>query len=247
MTEAAGKKLAVRAEKILNDWEETKIELDETRKEKYLFIMSTGSLGYYGLEDFVRRLFTDIPNSTFSTNVGPNVNEIIDLLENNSADIGLYCHGRYSKKLTVIPAAVEKLCFVCRADSDYPDELSVKDLDPDEELYFIWNQQSLSWHNNWFGNKGHYETIHGSLLYLKYMFQSRNNWALLPMSIYHKLGPGFKTCRLAEAIPDRYLYFTVNSNVGITETHEKVLELLKETISDDFVWLDSDTRVNTEI
>ncbi len=136
--------------------------------------------------------FTFVPLFLEHINNYPNIklsiythhsNEIHNLVETNSTDIG-FVFSRINYSFIVSkPIYREFMYLVCHKDSKYYENYDPALLDPHKEVYLYWGHDFQQWHNRfWSPNEHNLITVNvGSMIQL--YLNEKDNWGIAPMSV----------------------------------------------------------------
>lgn len=216
----------------MNIWDKTKAINDYNRKDCFHVSASDGPhLSVLGpvYKAFVRE--------------NPNVNLILDTrsygqsyhkVENGIIDLAFVGAKYYFKYVQVMPAYSEKMIFICRADSDYPEVVSPEILSVANAIYSPYSSDYETWFDYWFRRQQD-PFIKVDLISQVEDFLTSfgtNVWTVVPTSVADRFARNpLLVCReLKQPPPDRIIYYIRRLDHQSKYT-DKFLQLLKETVA----------------
>lgn len=193
-------------------WNETKALLETKSYTKYSFAC-IHSLSHQ-IIPFLHSYFEErLPDCSVAMSSRPSL-AIVSGVENKEYDAGLEILYPSTDRATLIPVAAEKMVFVCRKDSDYPDTIRVNDLKVDDHICINWTEDLKTWRQNYFYGRPYAEL--SSFDELMYFFSKPEIWSILPYTSYYTMRDKLKICELDHPPKDRPFYI-VESTSGKEE------------------------------
>jgi DNA-binding transcriptional LysR family regulator len=122
--------------------------------------------------------------------------------------------------------AHEQLVLLTKVDSRYPQHISIKDLNPEYEIYSPWSTSNESWHYRIFGESFVPSLSIEDVSQLGAMIESDpNSWALVPYGVAKSFSSRGKLtiCELSERPPEREVLL-ISRRPIMTECHDILLE-----------------------
>ena len=120
--------------------------------------------------------------------------EIHGLIQNRTADFGFVFSRSPYPDIISKPVYRELMYLICHKDSNYHDNISPEELNPELEIYLHWGLDYQQWHNSHF-NPEKYPLISvntGSMLQHYLDFPGR--WAVAPMSVVRAISHKTNLC-----------------------------------------------------
>ena len=210
-------------------WTETKTAISNQGVTSYCFASMVS------FSDFIfpriHRAFTKFGNSC-SLSLESEFSEImIARIRSGDCDTCLSSSIENTGGLDIRPLANEDYVFVCRADADYAETISIRDLDIRNACQVSWLNADLEWYKRWFSNQGIPALKARGLDHFYQYFTDRNYWSIIPRSVLNSFPEGFRTCRLDVELPNRIFYLISKYpffEPYYTEVKHAILEVLKE-------------------
>lgn len=184
--------------------------------EKRLRISCLNSVGYYLFTTVYERFLERMPQIAL---------EMQDLttqqayyhVERGQTDLA-FTPGLYtSKNVQAKPVFSEKLVPICAEETDLPDTVDLRDLDPADEVYIGWSNEYELWHRRTFGERCIPRIQMELTGQLPLFLRQPGRWALVPAIIAHELHHlgGFRRLRSRFSPPERTTYcMQIDSPVG---------------------------------
>lgn len=106
------------------------------------------------------------------------------------------------------PVYTEQMVVISSRQSALPERVALDDLDPQKEIYVSWCSAVDGWHADIFGKNTKAKVSIAVIQQLKYFFESRDCWAIVPWSVAENME---KTCTVkiheaAFALPIRTVH-----------------------------------------
>ena len=195
------------------------------------------SLINYTFVPFFTNIITMEPPFDLHTKTGSF--DIPSLVDTHECDIGFVNQTTGTRNLNLIrtPVFQESFKFVCSPSFPCPDGLiSPKDLNPEQEIFSIWNADYLNWHRVWFGSSSNpHATIDVSYLF-EHIIMNGCYWSIAPSSVaFIFASKGAHIRDFVTPPPDRIINLLTrpsfsNATHSSLELFEKLLrEYLKQT------------------
>lgn len=129
-------------------------------------------------------------------------------LNRDELDIAFSTLSGSTEQIAVIPFLSEPMVFLCSAQSDYPNPVSIADISPAHEVYSFWSQDLQQWHKSVFGANAEPQVRLELMSQICLFTAMPQAWAIVPQSVADALqnAPNLRTCKTDFAIPDRMLY-----------------------------------------
>lgn len=109
--------------------------------------------------------------------------EIHELVESRVADIGFVFSRNNYTDIVSKPIYRELMALMCRADSDYYDQMDPAELDVENEIFLNWGIDYMRWHDTYIkGGKYNAIQVNTGAMLQGYL-NVRNRWAIAPMSV----------------------------------------------------------------
>lgn len=162
---------------------------------------------------------------------------VINGVENNEYDAGVSAITTATNRTDIVQIASEKLVFMCRKDSNFPDKISVYDLIISNCIYVNWTHDLGQWRQKYFHEKPYAElsAFDGLISF----FENPDIWAIVPFTSFFSLKNEYRICELDCPPSDRRFYLAT-STTPKTEFNTLLLDALKKffKIYDDGIkWL----------
>lgn len=147
-------------------------------------------------------------------------NEIYNLIENRSADIGFVFSQIAYPDVISIPIYRELMYLICHKDSPYENGISCADLNNSHEIFLNWGTDYQQWHNRHWSPEAYplIQVNTGSMLQ-RYLDQP-GRWGIAPMSVVHgaiQSNPNLTFYSLKEPPAPRICYEIKNRYVKISQ------------------------------
>ena len=202
-------------------WNETQTLLSQKTYTKFNFACAH-SISHHMIP-FIHSWFKEhMPDYAISTSVRPSV-AIVNGVESKDFDAGLSILPPTTNRASAIPIASERLVFVCRVDSDYPDYVNVRNLDYRNYICLTWTDEQKEWREKNFHGRPYAEL--NSFDDLMYFFESPKIWTILPYTLWFYMQDQLRICEMDHALNDRmfYLVTATPSKEDLTEPLAKAL------------------------
>lgn len=188
-------------------WNETKMLLEKKSYTRYNFAC-VHSLSHQ-LIPFLHSWFENaMPDCSVSMTSRPS-GAIISGLENKEYDAGLAVMASSTDRAIITPFASEKMVFVCRKDSTYPDQVRVNDLNIAHHICINWTEDLKSWRQNYFYGRPYAEL--NSFDELMYFFSKPEIWSILPYTSWYYMQDKLKICELDHPPKNRNFYLATST------------------------------------
>lgn len=155
-------------------------------------------------------------------------------LARDELDVAFSTLSGNTEHITTIPFLSEPMVFLCAANSDYPDPVSLEDLSPAHEVYSFWCNDLHQWHQSVFGTDAEPQVRLELMSQIGLFTALPQAWAIVPQSVADTLqdAPNLRRCRTRFSIPDRPLYIlcrkAARSTLPITRFLECLWAVLQE-------------------
>ena len=140
-------------------------------------------------------------------------------------------HGR----LACTPLFREKMTVISSLIADLDEKINLSDLDPAKEIYVSWCSAVDSWHAETFGKNTRAKVSISVIQQLKYFFEGRDCWAIVPYSVATSLQKS-GTVKLHTAdflLPSRVIHYSRrlsdDNNIYANALINKVREHISNT------------------
>ncbi len=142
-------------------------------------------------------LFTDTLHSS----------ELYPLVDHHRIDIGYAFISRNYPHIIQIPLYQESMYLICHQTSLYENDLPLSALDPAKEIYFRWDTDFETWHEQHWPDARYLMRSTASSISASF-FSTPGLWAIVPYSMAHNMAQNFPLSiyRLAETPPKRTCY-----------------------------------------
>lgn len=182
-----GEEFIVIAQRWLSLMKETML-LKTAGEEMYLSVASTDTLNSCILKDLYRSILHDT-NLNLKLNISTHYSyEIYELLEKRTVDVGFVYHHLHYKNIISEPVLREKMYVVQEWDSAIrKDQINVEELDPDNEVVFVWENNYQIWHEQMI-SKGKRNSLEVDIYSLFSEFlRDKGRWAIAPVTVVNRL------------------------------------------------------------
>ena len=182
-----GEEFIVIAQRWLSLMKETML-LKTAGEEMYLSVASTDTLNSCILKDLYRSILHDT-NLNLKLNISTHYSyEIYELLEKRTVDVGFMYHHLHYKNIISEPVLREKMYVVQEWDSAIrKDQINVEELDPDNEVVFVWENNYQIWHEQMI-SKGKRNSLEVDIYSLFSEFlRDKGRWAIAPVTVVNRL------------------------------------------------------------
>ncbi len=218
-------------------WDAT-LNLKETPEIQHLNIASIDSVNNCTFVPLFNRLIDKYPNLKLHIHTHHS-NEINNLVENHTADIGyVFSQNSYSDIISR-PVYRELMYLVTHKDSSYGNGISCEELDPAEEIYLRWGQDYQNWHDShWPRNRYALVSVNTGSTLQRFLNRPQR-WAIAPRSVIHEISKGTDLVyyTLKDPPPPRICYELVSRYTS--ETKRKLIEIFRREL-EKYIMLDED-------
>jgi DNA-binding transcriptional LysR family regulator len=153
---------------------------------------------------------------------------IYKLLEEQKIDAGFVHHEYRLPHVKVELFFREEMLIIRSFSPDLPQEISVKELDPRNEIRFDWGPRFQLWHDMHWNPLDSYNVSVDTVALIQHILRFPEQWAFVPLSVLKRwTNARFSFQRLRENPPERVCYLITHRypRYGI----EDALEILRKT------------------
>ena len=182
-----GEEFVVIAQRWLSLMKETML-LKTAGEEMHLSVASTDTLNSCIFKDLYRSILHDT-NLNLKLNISTHYSyEIYELLERHTVDVGFVYHHLHYKNIISEPVLREKMYVVQEWESAIrKDQINVEELDPDNEVAFVWENNYQIWHEQMI-SKGKRNSLEVDIYSLFSEFlRDKGRWAIAPVTVVNRL------------------------------------------------------------
>lgn len=205
----------------------------DTVEKRVLRTSSFNSIGSYLLPPVYQRFtrnWPDIRLEIKDTTTADAINSIV----RDELDLAISTLSISTEYVTSIPFLSEPMTFLCAADSDYPDVVSLDMLSPDREVYSFWCADVQQWHQSVFGVDAK-PRVQLELMSQIQLFTSQPGaWAFAPYSVADALkdAQDLRRCQMDFSVPDRCSYILCSRKARDSEPVVHFLDCLREELQE---------------
>ena len=232
-----GEEFIVIAQIWLSLMKETML-LKTAGEEMYLSVASTDTLNSCILKDLYRSILHDT-NLNLKLNISTHYSyEIYELLERHTVDVGFVYHHLHYKNIISEPVLREKMYVVQEWESAIrKDQINVEELDPDNEVAFVWENNYQIWHEQMI-SKGKRNSLEVDIYSLFSEFlRDKGRWAIAPVTVVNRLQTEQKVfvSEIAnkKKPPERITYIIRHKDMN--EAKINTLKIFEERINQYFI------------
>ena len=232
-----GEEFIVIAQRWLSLMKETML-LKTAGEEMYLSVASTDTLNSCILKDLYRSILHDT-NLNLKLNISTHYSyEIYELLEKRTVDVGFVYHHLHYKNIISEPVLREKMYVVQEWESAIrKDQINVEELDPDNEVAFVWENNYQIWHEQMI-SKGKRNSLEVDIYSLFSEFlRDKGRWAIAPVTVVNRLQTEQKVfvSEIAnkKKPPERITYIIRHKDMN--EAKINTLKIFEERINQYFI------------
>ena len=138
--------------------------------------------------------------------------EIHGLIANRIADIGFVFSRSPYPDIISRPVYRELMYLICHKDSNYHDDISCSELEPENEIFLRWGIDYQQWHDQHFSPQRYCLVNVNTGSMLQHYLDSPGRWAVAPMSVVRAIShrTNLKYYTLAEPPAPRICYMLTN-------------------------------------
>ena len=232
-----GEEFVVIAQRWLSLMKETML-LKTAGEEMHLSVASTDTLNSCIFKDLYRSILHDT-NLNLKLNISTHYSyEIYELLERHTVDVGFVYHHLHYKNIISEPVLREKMYVVQEWDSAIrKDQINVEELDPDNEVAFVWENNYQIWHEQMI-SKGKRNSLEVDIYSLFSEFlRDKGRWAIAPVTVVNRLQTEQKVfvSEIAnkKKPPERITYIIRHKDMN--EAKINTLKIFEERINQYFI------------
>ena len=232
-----GEEFIVIAQRWLSLMKETML-LKSAGEEMHLSVASTDTLNSCIFKDLYRSILHDT-NLNLKLNISTHYSyEIYELLEKHTVDVGFVYHHLHYKNIISEPVLREKMYVVQEWDSAIrKDQINVEELDPDNEVVFVWENNYQIWHEQMI-SKGKRNSLEVDIYSLFSEFlRDKGRWAIAPVTVVNRLQTEQKVfvSEIAnkKKPPERITYIIRHKDMN--EAKINTLKIFEERINQYFI------------
>ncbi|WP_066296371.1 LysR family transcriptional regulator [Bacillus sp. FJAT-29937] len=220
------------ANRFKDIWSDVK-SLDTIKQYNLFHIASSDGPHLYVLSKVYTEMIKRFPNLALRLKT-LNYRECYQRVATGSVEVALVGANYYFKGVTSLPAYSEKMHFICRTDSDYPDIVEPNMLSVSNSVYSPYSAEYMIWFDYWFKTRNE-PLIETDLILLVEDFLTslnKNIWTFVPSSAleYFLKNPLLITRKFINNPPDRNI-FLISKPDHESEYMEAFTEILKNTIN----------------
>lgn len=226
-----GAKFVVIANQIVDLWSQAlEIANEEAQSEIHI------SCGFSLYSFIVPHMLSCIADEGYTPNISSsNTKTVVHLMELGSIDFAFCGNDSIINKNTcmVDNLATEALVLLSRSDSPYSEHITVKDLDPREEVWIEWNSAYKNWHHKMFGGTVAPSAIFENVQQIaKIISNSPKAWAIFPAGIanYYAKQGNYKLSYFEEKLPVRNIVLLSKLPVN-TKCHDLLIKASKASLA----------------
>lgn len=222
---------------IANQW----VKISENVKKlkdysvQYTFhISSSDGPLLYVLPDAIKTLvktFPDINIKMSTLSYGQSYKKV----HAGTIELGFTGSNYHYKDVRAVPAYSEKMVFICRSDSDYPDKVNIADLSTKYAIFSNFSADYEMWFKQWFETQQEpfMETDLNAQLEDFMVSFDKNVWSIVPISVAKSflLNPMITTKELTTNPPDRMIYY-IHKSRKLTKYAKTLLQLLEDSLGE---------------
>lgn len=163
---------------------------------------------------------------------------IYNFVESYEIDVGLVLWQIQSKNILCKPIFSERMVLISLENSDYPDQIHPKDLNPRNEIFLYCGPSYQTWHDYWWDpSKLEYSTVDTASMLIS-LLDIPCLWSIVPVSMarFFAQTKPIKISELLDTPPDRTCYQITHRYPKPSRT--KSLEIFEEHLKN-FVKSDS--------
>ena len=232
-----GEEFVVIAQRWLSLMKETML-LKTAGEEMHLSVASTDTLNSCIFKDLYRSILHDT-NLNLKLNISTHYSyEIYELLERHTVDVGFVYHHLHYKNIISEPVLREKMYVVQEWESAIrKDQINVEELDPDNEVAFVWENNYQIWHEQMI-SKGKRNSLEVDIYSLFSEFlRDKGRWAIAPVTVVNRLQTEQKVfvSEIAnkKKPPERITYIIRHKDMN--EAKINTLKIFEERINQYFI------------
>ena len=232
-----GEEFVVIAQRWLSLMKETMM-LKTAGEEMHLSVASTDTLNSCIFKDLYRSILHDT-NLNLKLNISTHYSyEIYELLEKHTVDVGFVYHHLHYKNIISEPVLREKMYVVQEWESAIrKDQINVEELDPDNEVAFVWENNYQIWHEQMI-SKGKRNSLEVDIYSLFSEFlRDKGRWAIAPVTVVNRLQTEQKVfvSEIAnkKKPPERITYIIRHKDMN--EAKINTLKIFEERINQYFI------------
>ena len=232
-----GEEFVVIAQRWLSLMKETML-LKTAGEEMHLSVASTDTLNSCIFKDLYRSILHDT-NLNLKLNISTHYSyEIYELLERHTVDVGFVYHHLHYKNIISEPVLREKMYVVQEWESAIrKDQINVEELDPDNEVAFVWENNYQIWHDQMI-SKGKRNSLEVDIYSLFSEFlRDKGRWAIAPVTVVNRLQTEQKVfvSEIAnkKKPPERITYIIRHKDMN--EAKINTLKIFEERINQYFI------------
>lgn len=137
-----------------------------------------------------------------------------------------------TEHITSIPFLLEPMTFLCAANSNYPDTVSLQDLSTANEVYSHWCADVQQWHQATFGADAETKVRLELMSQIRLFTAQPDAWAIVPYSVAKDLqnAPDLRQCKMDFSVPERCSYILCNRKTRESEPVCCFLECLRSVL-----------------
>lgn len=136
------------------------------------------------------------------------------MIENHEIDIGFVLWQIPSKNIVSKPLFSEKRVIISSSESNFPNKVHPKELDPSKEICLYGGPNFQLWHDNWWDNSKRESLSVDTVSLLSSLIEVVDFWSIVPISIAKKLEKS-KPIAISEIFdppPERVTYQIINKS-----------------------------------
>ena len=214
-------------------WKHTQ-KLKNAEDTRVLTIASIDSVNNYTLVPLFNDHIRHHPNIKLRIHTHHS-GEIHGLVQNRLADLGFVFSRVNYPNIISRPVYRELMYLMCRKDSPYHDNISTKELAPENEIFLLWGTDYQQWHDRHWNPESYAAITVNTGSTLQRFLNEPKRWAIAPMSIIHQLSvdSGITYYHLETPPPPRICYEIRNRypTMGQQQSIDLFHEELEEYIS----------------
>lgn len=210
-------------------WKDTQ-NLKKTEDITILHIASVDAINNYTFVPFFKNHLENVPNIRLSINTHHS-NEIYNLVENRTADIGFVFSQISYPDIVSVPIYRELMYLICHKDSPYYHGIECEKLDPKKEVFLNWGTDYKQWHDrHWSPNVFPLVQVNTGSMLQRYLDQPER-WGIAPMSVITgaiRSNPNLTYYSLKEPPSPRICYEIKNRYTKVS--HQAAIEAFETEI-----------------
>ena len=171
-------------------------------------IAAIESISMFVMAPVCQKLINTYPNLRLSVKLQYSTNTYEDM-RHRTVDFGIINNTQYSKEFHCQPAFQEKMVFVSKRGTEYPDIVSPQNLNGLDSIFVPWSSEYEMWYHYWFGDKNQYSIYLQNTYLIKDCLTKDHSWVIVPASVGNWLEtfPEYKIHEIQNGPASRTNYF----------------------------------------